>query len=172
MNAYIVNYNSFNQKYGIVIAANEERAWKKLLKDIQSRDEKIGEGINNLMSCWFSEVRIIKRIARFFAIFGFYSIFHFFVVSFRKEKFRIVSVNTIIFVLLAELILLGILKIYPFTGERVTLFFAPFVLLAIIRGIYLLKKINPILFVSVICTYCIFLISNAVYLLINFLQLY
>jgi len=50
MNAYIVNYNSFNQKYGIVIAANEERAWKKLLKDIQSRDEKIGEGINNLES--------------------------------------------------------------------------------------------------------------------------
>jgi len=133
--------------------------------------KNIGEGINRLMSCWFQQAKIVKRIARFFAIFGFYSIFHFFIVSFKKERFRIESVNTLTFVLFAELILLGILKIYPFTGGRVTLFFAPFVLFAIIKGIYLLRKIHPVLFILVVCAYGIFLSSNAVHLLIKFLSL-
>jgi len=134
--------------------------------------KSLTEGINNLMSCWFAEAKIIKRIARFFAIFGLYSIFHFFIVSFRKEKFKIQSVNTLSFILFAELMLLAVLKIYPFTGGRITLFFAPFVLLAIIKGIYLLKKINPILFKIVLGAYIVFLIYSSAYQLNYFLSLY
>jgi len=130
------------------------------------------EGTNNLLSCWFSEARIIKKFARFFAVFGLYAIFHFFIINFRKEKFRIYSASCLSFVLFAELVILGILKIYPFTGDRVTLFFAPFVLLAIIKGIYLLNKFKPILFKTVIGAYMIFLVSSAIYQLIHFLSLY
>ncbi|MDP2939555.1 MAG: hypothetical protein Q8O13_05730 [Candidatus Omnitrophota bacterium] len=130
------------------------------------------EGINNLMSCWFAEVKFIKCIARLFAVFGLYSIFHFFVLSFRKKIFKIHSVDTLTFVLFVELMLLGILKIYPFTGERVTLFFAPFVLLAIIKGIYLLRKVNPALFTTVLSTYGIFLFSVAVFHLREFCLLF
>ncbi|MBM3252481.1 MAG: hypothetical protein FJZ11_06885, partial [Candidatus Omnitrophica bacterium] len=56
------------------------------------------EGTNNLLSCWFSEVRIIKKFARFFAVFGLYAIFHFFIINFRKEKFRIYSASCLSFV--------------------------------------------------------------------------
>ncbi|MFH1655424.1 MAG: hypothetical protein ABH954_02310 [Candidatus Omnitrophota bacterium] len=134
--------------------------------------KSLTEGINNLMSCWFSEVKIIKRIARFFAVFGLYSILYYFITSFKKVKFKIQSVNSLSLVLFAELMLLGILKIYPFTGGRITLFFAPFVLLAIINGIYLLNKINPILFKLVLGAYIVFLSLSAAYQLNHFLSLY
>ena len=91
---------------------------------------KTGGGINNLFSRWFGErPKVIKAIGRVFVIFGFFNMFYAFFANIKKEGHRIRSPMTAAFALFLGLLVLGMLKKYPFAVPRTSLFFCPFLFL-------------------------------------------
>ena len=101
-----------------------------------------GEGTMNLFSRWFAEQpRILKKIGVFFAVFGMLYIPYAFVKNFRWGK-PLKNLDVLAFVLYAELFLLGVLKKYPFTVPRTSLFFCPVAFVMAIKGIAEVKRWN------------------------------
>ncbi|MFH0918672.1 MAG: hypothetical protein V1830_06015 [Candidatus Omnitrophota bacterium] len=74
-------------------------------------------------------------------------------------------------VIFLELVILGILRRYPFTGARMTLFFAPLVYYLIIKGIGSLKM-NKLLYFSLNTCYISFLVMCSINSLFAYLKLY
>jgi hypothetical protein len=117
-----------------------------------------GEGTMNLFARWFAErPRIVKKTAVFFAVFGLLRLFYGFWGQFKKEGFKFQSIQTTAFGLFLGLVFLGVLKKYPFIVPRTAMFFCPFVLFLILRGINDLSRIHPALRVIVHSLYVIFL---------------
>ncbi len=106
--------------------------------------KSFGEGLRKLTVWWFGNSTFFRRTASVFIPFFIISLFRCGIKSIRKDKFRIMSIDTIGMVIFLELIVLGLLKKYPFTGERITLFFAPFVFYFIIKAIGSFRKIKPL----------------------------
>ncbi|MDP8212472.1 MAG: hypothetical protein P9X22_04155 [Candidatus Zapsychrus exili] len=122
-----------------------------------------GEGISNLFSRFFAEKpRYIKSVVRCFVVIGFVNLFHSFFTNIKREDYYLKSVKTIGFVLFIELFILGVLKKYPFTVPRTSLFFAPVVLYLTIDGIQKLKNINIYLYRIIYFLYILFLIYMVV----------
>lgn len=118
----------------------------------------LGEGTNNLFSRWFGEKpKTVKKIAIVFILFGFFNMFYAFFANFKKEGYRIRSSMTAAFALFWGLAVLGMLKKYPFTVPRTSLFFCPFALLLTIDAITGLKKINKHIFSVAHALYVVFL---------------
>ncbi len=118
-----------------------------------------GEGFNNLFSRWLVEhPRGIKMIGRFFMVFGSLYLFYGFFADFKKDRYMIKALSTIAFALFLGLVLLGALHKYPFTVPRTALFYCPFVLFLVIKGIRGLRSINSYAYVIVHGLYFIFLI--------------
>ena len=101
-------------------------------------------GLQNLIVRWFLENKLAKSIASVFMPFCIVAICRSFWISFKENRGKILDINSMCLVLLMELFVLGIFRIYPFTGSRVTLFIATFIFYMIIKGIYLTKKIKLI----------------------------
>jgi len=102
-----------------------------------------GEGTMNLFSRWFVErPKIIKIIGIDFVTFGLIYMFYGFFAYIRKGKYLLVSLKTIAFVLFLELFVTGVLKKYPFTVPRTSLFFCPIVFFLTIQGIVFVKNLN------------------------------
>ncbi|OGX28442.1 MAG: hypothetical protein A2705_00590 [Omnitrophica WOR_2 bacterium RIFCSPHIGHO2_01_FULL_52_10] len=120
----------------------------------------LGEGTNNLFSRWFGEKpKTVKRIAIMFILFGFFNMFYAFFANIKKEGYRIRSPKTAAFALFLGLVALGLLKKYPFTVPRTSLFFCPFALFLTIEAITGLKKFNKYIFSPVHGLYVVFLIA-------------
>ena len=118
----------------------------------------LGEGINNLFSRWFGErPKTIKAIGRVFIMFGFFNMFYAFFTNIQKEGYRIRSIKTAAFALFLGLVALGMLKKYPFTVPRTSLFFCPFVFFLTVDAITGLKKFNKYIFTLVHGAYVVFL---------------
>jgi hypothetical protein len=118
----------------------------------------LGEGINNLFSRWFGErPKVIKAIGRVFVIFGFFNMFYAFFANIKKEGHHIRSPMTAAFALFLGLLVLGMLKKYPFTVPRTSLFFCPFLFLLTIDAITSLKKFNKYIFTLMHGAYVVFL---------------
>jgi hypothetical protein len=88
-----------------------------------------------------------------------------------KKKSGIYTVDALGPVIFLELFVLGVMKKYPFTGERITLFFAPIVFFMIVKGISLLKKYRP-LYVFFSIFYFAFLILSSFNTLLKYLKFY
>lgn len=97
--------------------------------------KSFGEGLRNIVAWPFGDSKFFIRTASFFIPFFAIGIFYAGVKCFKEAKRGILGLDTIGFVIFAELFVLGILKKYPFTGERITLFFMPLVFFLIMRGI-------------------------------------
>lgn len=120
----------------------------------------LGEGTNNLFSRWFGEKpKTVKMIARFFILFGFFNMFYAFFSNIKKEGYRVQSLKTAAFALFLGLVALGMIKKYPFTVPRTSLFFCPFALFLTIEAITGLKKFNKYIFSLVHGLYVVFLIA-------------
>jgi hypothetical protein len=136
--------------------------------------ENLGEGINNLFSHWFVErPRVIRRIGRVFVFFGFLSLFHSFFVHVKnssKGSYLINSVNSAALILFVELLVLGVLKLYPFVVVRTALFFCPLVLYLTVKGIVAIEKINKDVYRVVHASYLAFLFFVAVALFLTTLS--
>lgn len=83
----------------------------------------------------------------------------------------ILEIDSLGLAIFLELIILGILKKYPFTGGRLTLFFAPFVFYFIIKGIGYFKG-NRVLYACLNICYLAFLAACSLNSLIGYLILY
>ncbi|MCK5215691.1 MAG: hypothetical protein KAR05_10100 [Candidatus Omnitrophica bacterium] len=92
------------------------------------------EGVRRLSTWWFGKSKFFVKWATFLIPFFLYGIFKHGFAALKNPNGRNVSPEIILSVFFAELFVLGILKKYPFTGERITLFFAPFVFIIIIKS--------------------------------------
>ncbi len=130
-----------------------------------------GEGLRKLTVWWFANTDLSRRVASFFIPFFVFSVFGYGIKSLRENKYGLSSINTLGLVVLLELLILGILKKYPFTGERITLFFAPFVFYFIIKGLGFFKKLKPLYF-GLFAFYAIFLFGCGLNAFFTYLKLY
>ncbi|MCM8787972.1 MAG: hypothetical protein NC935_07995 [Candidatus Omnitrophica bacterium] len=113
--------------------------------------KSFGEGIRKLVVWWFSDLGIFRKIASFFIPFFAISLFGFGINSIKKFKIDLISIGFVIFL---ELFIFGIIKKYPFTGERITLFFAPFSFYFIIKSFEIFRKIKFIYWFLNIFYFC------------------
>ena len=140
--------------------------WRDYLISVESVPEFLktfGEGTMNLLSRWFVErPKILKKIGVFFVMPGFLYMFYAFFKNIKKYRFRLQSLETIAFVLYGELFFLGLLKKYPFTVPRTSLFFCPVVLLFVVKWLSASARIHPYLSRALYGLYTVFLIFLAV----------
>ncbi len=129
------------------------------------------EGLRRLSVWWFGNSAFFRRVASFLIPFFIFSLFGYGIKSIRKNKFRLWDIDALALIIFLELFILGIVKKYPFTGERITLFFAPFVFFMIVKGISFLKKNKP-LYLSFNAFYLAFLIVCSLNAFLTYLKLY
>lgn len=117
----------------------------------------LSEGIRNITAWWFGNTATFKRLASVFIPFFLVGLFAEPVSQLRQRKYAISSLGSIGAVVFCELFFLAILKKYPFTGERLTLFFAPIVFYCIVKGVSLCKR-NKIIYCVMNVYLCCFLL--------------
>ncbi len=104
----------------------------------------LGEGINNLISRWFVEKpKFFRAGARVFIGFGFGYLLWVWWRTLKLDRYCIQSVVTIAGAVFFELLLLGALRLFPFTVPRMSLFFAPLLLFATVEGFEHLRRRWP-----------------------------
>lgn len=130
--------------------------------------KSFGEGLQRLVFWPFGNELIVKRIGSLFIPFFISALF---MPGLDNKNSGIYTVEALGLIIFLELFLLGILNKYPFTGERITLFFAPFVFFMIVKGISLLKKYRP-LYVFFSIFYFAFLILSSFNTLLKYLKFY
>ena len=123
--------------------------------------KSFGEGLRKMSVWWFGNSSFFRRIASFFIPFFVLSLFGYGIKSLKKGKFRLLTIDSLGIIIFLELVILGATGKYPFTGARITLFFAPFVFYFIVKGISFCRR-NRALYLgfSVFCI--IFLIMCSV----------
>jgi len=102
--------------------------------------DTFGDGLKKLVAYWNGTEKFHRRGAVIFIPFFIFSIFYYGFGKWKSDRFAIFSVDSLAWILLLELIVLGVLHKYPFSGSRLTLFFAPFVFYMIVKGIDHLKR--------------------------------
>lgn len=99
------------------------------------------EGLRSICSRWLSEEKLIRQgIMSVFLPTTFWFIFVDGFTRWKEDQWQVVSVRTMTPFLIGGLCAAGILKVYPFTGARITLFLAPFILYSLVGGIQGLKE--------------------------------
>lgn len=129
-----------------------------------------GEGLRRLSVWWYGTSFVYRRAASVFIPFFVFSLFGYGFKSLLRNKFKLWEIDALGLVIFLELFVLGIMKKYPFTGERITLFFAPFVFYFTVKGIICLKKYKP-LYWGINFYYVIFIIVcniNSFRIFLNF----
>ena len=129
------------------------------------------EGLRRLSVWWFGNSSFFRRAASFFIPFFVFSLFAYGIKSLRVHKFRLWDLDALGFIIFLELFVLGIMKKYPFTGQRITLFFAPFVFYLIVKGINSLNS-KKALCMSLRVFYACFLLVCSLNSLLVYLKLY
>jgi len=133
--------------------------------------KSFGEGLRRLSVWWFGNSAFFRRTASpFIPIFALAMVIYG-VKAIKKSKFKLLSIDAIGLIIFLELIILGLLKKYPFTGERITLFFAPFVFYFIVKGISFFKKNKP-LYMSLNIFYVAFFLACSINSFLAYLKLY
>ncbi|TBR15931.1 hypothetical protein EPO66_05285, partial [bacterium] len=80
------------------------------------------EGLRNIFVRWFLERKPVTYIMTIFMPLGLFYMFFSVFKRIKGDKAAILSLGGLALVLLMELFLAGMMKVYPFTGARVTLF--------------------------------------------------
>lgn len=96
--------------------------------------DSLFEGIKRIVVYWYGTEKWHYRLAVPFIPFFLYALFRYGIKYIREDGFKIWRLESLMLVLFGELFMLGICKFYPFTGERITLFLAPFVFYLILKG--------------------------------------
>lgn len=102
--------------------------------------DTFGDGLKKLVTYWYGTSKWYIRGAVLFVPFFVYSLFWGGIRKLREDGLRIVSLESLALVLFLQLVVLGILHKYPFTGERITLFFAPFAMYLTVKGMDAIVK--------------------------------
>ncbi|MDD5634641.1 MAG: hypothetical protein PHW46_05130 [Candidatus Omnitrophica bacterium] len=130
------------------------------------------EGLRNIFSRWILETKLLRHIMTCFMPFALYVVLVDGIKGMRKNKGAFFSLSSITFIILCEMYVAGILKLYPFTGARITLFVAPFIFYCIIKGIELFKTRFQYVYLALLASYIVILLSTSVYILREYYMLY
>lgn len=128
-------------------------------------------GLQNIFVRWFAENKLAKSVASIFTPFALAALFRGVKPSLVRHKGAIMDAYSLCGLLLLELFVLGVLRVYPFTGSRITLFIAPFIFLMLVEGIYLIKRYKPV-FYPLLGAYLLFLSGVSAYLFFFYLGFY
>jgi len=133
--------------------------------------KSFGEGLRKLSVWWFGNSDFFRRAASGFIPIFVLSMVIYGVRAIKKCKFKLLTIDAIGLVIFLELIILGLLKKYPFTGERITLFFVPFVFYFIVKGINSFRSNRP-LYVGFNIFYIVFFLACNINSLLAHLKAY
>jgi hypothetical protein len=97
--------------------------------------DKFGDGIRRLVIYPFDGVKPQRYAASIFIPFFVFATFIYGVARLRKDGLRIYHLDSLSLLLFVELFVLGSLQLYPFTGERLTLFMSVPVIMMVVKGI-------------------------------------
>ncbi len=126
--------------------------------------ETLGEGIKRYSVYWWGAQKAFRRAGVIFIPLFLYGLYRYGWTHLRKDQFRIMTVDALSVILMLEFVVLGLAQKYPFTGERITLFFAPFVFYILIKALYSarrLKYLGNVLFFYYIGYCCVSLAVSA-----------
>lgn len=129
-----------------------------------------GEGFQRIVTHWFGTEKIHYKILIPFIPLVMISIFNNGIKPLIKDNLKILSVGSFGFILLAELFVFGMLRIYPFTGSRITLFLAPVIIYFIVKGIADCQRTKVLYFglFSYFLIYCTFCLGNSFFAILKF----
>ena len=147
--------------------------WKNYFLSVESLKgffTPFGEGFVEMSTWWYGDTRWLKKMAMGFVPILLYALIRY-GGKVRKGEWGIFTMERLAIVLFLELIVLSVLKKYPFTGDRITLFMAPLVFCLIAQGIYGLKRIK-ILYWTYSLYYPIFLFLCFISAFVHYLNLY
>ena len=133
--------------------------------------KSFGEGLRRLSVWWFGNTALFRRVASPFIPLFVLSMFIYGARAIKKCKFKLLTIDAIGLIIFLELIILGLLKKYPFTGERITLFFVPFVFYFIVKGINSFRSNKP-LYLGLNIFYIVFFLACSVNSLLTHLKSY
>jgi len=133
--------------------------------------KSFGEGLRKLTVWWFGDSTFFRRVASFFIPLFVFSLFGYGIKSIIRKRFKLISIDAIGLVIFFELLILGLIRKYPFTGERTTLFFAPFVFYFIVKGISSFKN-NRALYVGLNIFYVAFFLACSINSFLAHLKFY
>lgn len=133
--------------------------------------KSFGEGIRKLSVWWFGNSKFFREIASFFIPFVIVPMFGYGIRSLRKNRFILRDVDALGLAVFLNMFIFGLIKKYPFTGERITLFFAPFVFYFIVKGINFFRE-KRFLYISLNVFYFGFLLVCSVNSFFAYWKLY
>ncbi len=119
--------------------------WKNYFLGINSFTAFItpfGEALKEIGTWWYGNTKLLIRMATPFLPLLVFSLAKYGFGGWKKNGWGIFTIPRMFGVLFVELIILSICHKYPFTGDRITLFLAPFVFYMIVKGIDSLRKIK------------------------------
>ncbi|MCB9721096.1 MAG: hypothetical protein H6756_09470 [Candidatus Omnitrophica bacterium] len=104
--------------------------------------ESFGEGIKRYTVFWWSNVKEVRRFAVGLIPVFLYGLVRFGYAGLKADNLRIFSLDGLAAVLFLQFFILGMLHKYPFTGQRITLFFAPVVFYLITRTLSAAREVK------------------------------
>jgi hypothetical protein len=93
------------------------------------------EGTRKLAGWWFESHTFMIQLASPFIPLFLYMIFRRGICALKRDDFQVFSIEALGLIIYLEMIILGILKQYPFVGSRMTLFFAPIVIYLLVKAV-------------------------------------
>ncbi|MFH1878209.1 MAG: hypothetical protein ABH883_05325 [Candidatus Omnitrophota bacterium] len=130
------------------------------------------EGLRNLFVRWFLETKLLRHIMTCFMPAALFAVVFYGFRQFSKDSGRALSLKTMTPYLILTLAFAGILKIFPFTGARITLYIAPFIFYALIKGIESFRAGFRSVYLIFSSVFVITLISVSIYLFNEYLRLF
>ncbi|MCM8797830.1 MAG: hypothetical protein NC923_08200, partial [Candidatus Omnitrophica bacterium] len=133
--------------------------------------KSLSEGLRNIFVKWYLGHKLVTRLM---TVFMPWALIYIIIAAFRslkKNRGAVYSPEAITLFLLIELFVAASLKLYPFTGERVTLFISSFIFYAIIKSILALKHRLRLVYLAFAVLYVLILVNIAIYLAFLYLFL-
>ena len=94
------------------------------------------EGVQRLATYWYGDTKYFVRAASIFIPFFFFGMLIYGFKALKISRGQIFNLDNVGLIVFLELFVLGLLKKYPFTGDRITLFFAPFTMYIILKAMH------------------------------------
>ncbi|MCD4779427.1 MAG: hypothetical protein K8S27_02610 [Candidatus Omnitrophica bacterium] len=117
--------------------------WNDYFLCVENREcflSTFGEGVQRLVTYWFGNTKPQMLAASLFIPVFMFGMVRYGGASLLKDRLSVTNLDAMAIVLFFEMMVLGVLRKYPFTGERLTLFYAPIVFYLTVKTIWSTKK--------------------------------
>ncbi|MBF0483321.1 MAG: hypothetical protein HQL25_01310 [Candidatus Omnitrophica bacterium] len=121
------------------------------------------DGIRKLVTFWFGDTKLFIRLGTPLIPVFILGLFYSGIKDWKDKKGNLGSIFLIALVIFVELFFFGIFKKYPFTGERITLFFAPLVFAVLVKTLFDMRKVKYLgsILISYYVLFCLASLINS-----------